>query len=108
MLFPMFFAGAGYGALATKRMDMYQKDPGLETLKVAGWTVPVQIIRIFAQNIQKPVLESGIALAYGIFGGPVTSLYAMCLGRQTAIMAATFYYAYKNPPSLNSQRETMV
>jgi hypothetical protein len=108
MLFPLFLAGAGYGALKTKEMSMAQKSPTTEVLKVAAWTVPFQIVRIYANNIQKTFLKNEVALAYGLFGAPLTSLYAMGVGRQTAIMAATFWYAYNNTHSLNSKQETMV
>lgn len=108
MLFPLFLAGAGYGLLKTKEMNLAQKSPTIETLKVAAWTVPLQIVKIYANNIQKTVLKNEVALAYGLFGAPITSLYAMGVGRQTALMGATFYYAYKNTHSLNSNQETMV
>lgn len=108
MLFPLFVAGAGYGLLKTKEMNMGQKSPTTEVLKVAAWTVPFQIVRIYANNIQKTVLKNEVALAYGLVGAPITSLYAMGVGRQTALMGATFWYTYKNTHSLNSKQETMV
>ena len=108
MLFPLFFAGAGFGFLASKQKNLAQKSPTLEVLKVAAWTVPVQGFKLFAKNTVISPMAPEAALLYGIVGAPISSLYTIGVGRQTAIMAATFYYAYTYTRSLNSQKEIEV
>lgn len=106
ILTPLFMAGAGYGFLATKRMNLAEKETGAEVAKVASLTVPVTMLRIYGGNIARKVLSEPIALLYAFPGSFLVSGYVMGLGRQTAIMGAVFYHHYKN--HLNYPRETTV